>query len=487
MVLKYVEAEGKCPITGTDLSSEDLVGIRTDGATKPRIATTSSVPGLLAMFQNEWDALMLETFHLKKNLDTVRKELSQSLYQYDAACRVIARLVKERDEARRALSQMGGASNTSTTQASPSNNNNNNNNNNADAMEVDVNSGLPSSILQHIENTSNVLAKGRKKRPKPATLPKKDVMKTFSQTLKKKIRSAKSSCIDLHRDDNTVILGDKSGSVRVFDKSSGKTVTLKGHKKNVTSVSCDRERDVFYSTSEDGTVRMWSMDQKSKKYETVAECDAHKDAVTDLSIHPTGKYVATSSKDGSFAFHEVSTDGGFQTHFQVHLTGKDIEVSAVKFHPDGALVAVGTSDGRLDVYQVKNATSKPAVSIKLDGPIVSLCFSENGYYLACGMQNVVKLFDLRKPEASMTAQTEELENGEILSQVRFDHSGTYLATATSSGVVTRHAKKWEKLAVLDSERSGKFGVSGVVFASDSTFILSCGLNGEFSVSSASEE
>ena len=38
LVLKHVEDEGKCPITGMDLSRDDLVGIRTDGATKPRVA-----------------------------------------------------------------------------------------------------------------------------------------------------------------------------------------------------------------------------------------------------------------------------------------------------------------------------------------------------------------------------------------------------------------------------------------------------------------
>ena len=44
---------------------------------------------------------MLESFTIKQNLDTVRKELSHALYQYDAACRTIARLIKEKEEAKK--------------------------------------------------------------------------------------------------------------------------------------------------------------------------------------------------------------------------------------------------------------------------------------------------------------------------------------------------------------------------------------------------
>ena len=66
---------------------------------KPRPLNQTGVSDLISIFQNEYDALMLESHNLKQNVESVRQELSHTLYQHDAACRVIERLIHERDEA----------------------------------------------------------------------------------------------------------------------------------------------------------------------------------------------------------------------------------------------------------------------------------------------------------------------------------------------------------------------------------------------------
>lgn len=66
----------------------------------PRPPTATSTPALLHMLQNEWDAIVLEMFALKQQYNSTRQELSYALYAQDAASRVIARLIRERDAAR---------------------------------------------------------------------------------------------------------------------------------------------------------------------------------------------------------------------------------------------------------------------------------------------------------------------------------------------------------------------------------------------------
>lgn len=105
---------------------------------RPRPPTLTSIPALLSTFQNEWDALALETFKLKQQLSQTRDELANALYQHDAAVRVIARLTRERDEARAALSKV-------TVTAGDGSN--------GDAMAVD-NEALPEFLADHVDETT---------------------------------------------------------------------------------------------------------------------------------------------------------------------------------------------------------------------------------------------------------------------------------------------------------------------------------------------
>lgn len=149
LIEKYIDEHGKEPGSDTDLDKEDLLPIQTSRVVRPRPAALTSIPALLSTFQNEWDSLALETYNLQQQLQRTREELANALYQHDAAIRVIARLTKERNEARDALAKVTvSAPAPAAANAGDS------------AMAID--SELPQDVAEHVDETAQMSVVPRK-------------------------------------------------------------------------------------------------------------------------------------------------------------------------------------------------------------------------------------------------------------------------------------------------------------------------------------
>ena len=106
LIEKYIAGNGVDPVNGKEVTIEQLVEIRTPAIVKPKVPSATSIPAVLRSLQDEWDAVMLNSFTLRQQLQTARQELRHALYQHDAACRVIARLQKEVSNARETLATL---------------------------------------------------------------------------------------------------------------------------------------------------------------------------------------------------------------------------------------------------------------------------------------------------------------------------------------------------------------------------------------------
>ena len=106
LIEKFLEENHTDPINGEPLDPSDLIEVKTSPLLRPRPPTATSIPAILKLLQDEWDACMLQTFSLRQHLHTTRQELSHVLYQHDAACRVIARITRENNELRETLASI---------------------------------------------------------------------------------------------------------------------------------------------------------------------------------------------------------------------------------------------------------------------------------------------------------------------------------------------------------------------------------------------
>lgn len=455
LIEKHLTVTGTCPVTKEELHKEDLLPVKSNPSIKPRPPTATSVPGLLQLMQNEWDTLMLETYTLKQHLESTRQELAHALYQHDAACRVIARLIKERDEARAGL----GNTQENVAQAIK---------NASGAMDVDDKGDGMADAVKVMVGVAKRLMKGRKKTVKQLAgeVASRDKIKKYSCVASHPLHSSTQAgitCLDVHPTNADLVLtGGVDGNVILFDKGSGKIVdTLKGHKKRISSVKFHPTEKILFSTSHDNTSAIWTADAAGK-YTAKHVLKNHTAEVVGCALHPSGSYLVTASADKTWAFYDVGT-GVCRTQFS-HET-INTGYTQVAFHPDGLILGASTSDNSVRIFDMSKQTNV-ANFIGHTARVTALAFSENGIYLASGDEKgEVKLWDLRHLKNFHTITTKS-----AIHDLQFDVSGSYLSVA-SDGITVYTSKTWEVVKTWNDHAkevtSFRFGNNANSFATTS--------------------
>uniref|UniRef100_A0A7S0RAF6 Pre-mRNA-processing factor 19 n=1 Tax=Pyramimonas obovata TaxID=1411642 RepID=A0A7S0RAF6_9CHLO len=462
LITKHVADEGKCPVTNEPLSADDLLPVKTSTAVKSRPPSATSIPGLLGTFHNEWDALMLEQHALRQQLHTVRQELSHALYQHDAASRVIARLMKERDEARAALA----SGQTITTKKRPA------------ASEDDdtakkAKAGITPDVVSAMTALSKDLSKGRKKRQISESLATKESIESYSmlssQPLHKTTQPGITAC-DIHPTQAFVATGGVDTSVVLFDKTEGKIVkTLTGHSKRVTGLQfVPKKEDLLVSCSADKTSKLWrSSDGQMASMQCVATFKDHSSEITGISVHPSSTYFVTASTDKSWAFYDMETSLCLT---QVNDSSVQEGFTCASFHPDGLILGTGTAESLVRIWDVKSQENVAKFEGH-KGPITAMSFSENGYHLATAAIDGVKLWDLRKPKNFKNLTP--YPGGVLTTAVKFDLSGLYLGVGGADARVYGVKQDW---AVVKTFSDIPKEVTSVLFGKDAEQMFVCSMD-----------
>eukprot|EP00754_Rhynchopus_humris_P036469 Rhum_TRINITY_DN18599_c0_g1::Rhum_TRINITY_DN18599_c0_g1_i1::g.167758::m.167758/K10599/PRPF19, PRP19; pre-mRNA-processing factor 19 len=449
LIETHLETSGRCPVTDQDLGKEDLVEVKHSDIARPRPVAAQSIPGLLQAQQTEWDAVMLENFQLKKQLDMARQELSHTLYRHDAACRVIARLMKERDEAVAALSSFDAhaAAHKEKKKAGPQ-------------------SILPDDVVKRINEQAEILGSGRKKnRVISSTLASKDTVKAFSEQSSMAPHSSTSPgvlCVS-HLNGLTLTGGVDGDAVLVNESSKAIVQKLQGHTKPVTQVLVSDRH--LYTSSLDGTSRVWSKNADDA-YKTVAEYKDHTKAVRGMALQPSGDFLFTCGLDSTWNLYDVRENTGRRIIGQ-SVSSVQNGFTTCAFHPDGTFVGLGTQAGGTAstmIFDIRDPSkNKQVFGAADDGVMNSLAFSENGYVFATGSDSgKVSIWDLRNLQVVKTLEFNDSNRNRPtpVNKVSFDQSGLYLAVCTDS-VKIHHKeahndkdKAWGEVVVLH-EHSAK--------------------------------
>ncbi|KAJ1862132.1 hypothetical protein LPJ73_000842 [Coemansia sp. RSA 2703] len=166
------------------------------------------------------------------------------------------------------------------------------------------------------------------------------------------------------------------GTIALWDTSSG---TLrheyKGHTGSVMDVDW-QDNTNFASCAADRTIMLWR-DGETTPIRTLT---GHKGDVNAIKWHPSGKYLASASDDGSLKIWSPNSDTPVQD-----FVGHAQQVYAVRWLPrsDKAVVASVSFDGTARIWDVQSGTCLRVLSAHTEA-VHCLAFSSDGRYLATG-------------------------------------------------------------------------------------------------------
>lgn len=448
LIEQYIEEHGVDPVTKESLTTDDLLALQSGTCFAltaaprtafPRPPTHSSVPSLLSALQNEYDAMVFETLELRKQYDAVRQDLAHALYTNDASMRVIARLMKERDDAREALASvhasLGGASVSGDVDMA-----------HEEAPASMAHATLPNDVAAAIDATAAHESSERRARikrgapapyPTPATASELHEVQAISG-----LHSASSpgiQALDVSANGALLLTGGLDKTVLVLERATEKVLaTLQGHTQAVTAVAFSGRSNAVagpessecpmptyaVSASADKTARVWR--HTGETYELLHVLEGASAEITGVDVHPTHAFVGVASSDDSWALYALDSGACLlQVPPPVHASddGAGFAYTSFAFHPDGQLAATGTADGAIRVWDVKLGRQS-ALFTGHAGAVHTMHFSPNGYLLAVASRNDahVKIWDLRK---LAVARTVDAVAG--IEQVRFDPTAQLLA------------------------------------------------------------
>jgi len=446
---RLIESGGLDPFTNSPLSVDDLLDLKTEAKVAPK---STSFGQMLKDIQEEHDSVVLELMDTRQALQETRQELSQALYQVDAAVRVIARITKEKDAARDTV----GAPATTEHPSEPAGRPNKKRKKGADLLCNDMPEEDSAQILAFWESSHA----GRKAKQKEAAskAPTPKVLKEYSLLPKITDGLPDNATVVAHSIDRLAFA--TAMHVHMLDTTKRKWKV--DSQEEIDGVcALDVVEGIGIAGCVDGKVHAFG-DVSLVGFDTESR-------VVDVSIHPNQEHVVVASENGRITFARIEKEA--VTPVSYFMGEQSDEFTAGTLHPDGMIYLAATTKGELHIWDLKSKSLAASLSI-CDGPIKSVVMSNNGYHIGVvNHDNTCSLWNLRKQKEM--AQLNQKKGLQFVSSIGFDDSGTYVAFGGADGIHIVPVKDWETLtATMDgsAECGLEWGESWIVSSSGSSAI-----------------
>jgi WD40 repeat protein len=235
-------------------------------------------------------------------------------------------------------------------------------------------------------------------------------------------------CLTIHPRTGKLIGAGKGGSLVEGDLNATAEWALRQMATELTSLSYSPDGEFLAGVDLDRKIR--TLHPLSFKVQTTFETD-HKEKVTSFAVAPARNLMATASLDGTFTVRHRDT--GKELFEAPQLKGP---LHSVAFDPEGKRLAVGGSDGILELWDLDSQKKLLTLGGGHEHDVTGVAFSPDGRWLASsGADARVIVWDARTGKEVCRC----LGHIGTVSGVAFSRDGNRLASAGMDNTV----KLWD--------------------------------------------
>lgn len=249
---------------------------------------------------------------------------------------------------------------------------------------------------------------------------------------------------------------------------------LRGHSNFVRSLAWSPDGAVIASGSADQTVKLWDATTGAELH----TLSGHSDLLGGVAFSPDSQILASASRDGSVRLWDVSSgeqNGAWSYVAPLDpLTSAPYWMTGVAFSPDGSLLAAGSIDGIVRVWELPDAEPRYELSGHTDWVVIrGVAFSPDGKTLASASRDsTVRLWDMDSGSERAVLEGHQLQ---VISVAWNDTGDQLLSTSDQDG----------RLLVWDAARGqldttfqlGEGLITAIAFAPNNQLLGTTSLSG----------